>query len=167
MWRRSWVNNEHLLNFICWLFYFCMWVRYLQKYTAMDYLFSHIFLFLFLLFILSLFLPADILFVTLFVTVYALFLAVKCSYDISIFLAVRIVVVSFLLCTFWWMCPCWDKNIVVWRQERTHDWREHAHNSYNWDNSVATGYQSNNDSFGIAWLRDTENPRWFEGKIYR
>ena len=44
-------------------------------------------------------------------------------------------------------------NVTVWRQER-------AHTSDNHDNSVATGYRSNNDGFGISWLRDPEKPIW-------
>ena len=37
-------------------------------------------------------------------------------------------------------------NVPMWTQER-------SRNSDNWDNSVATSHYSNNDCFGIAWVR--------------
>ena len=61
------------------------------------------------------------------------------------------------------MYPCGDNIVTIWRQECTHDIWEPDHNSNNWANSVATVYQSTDDGFGIAWLREPEKPRWLEG----
>ena len=51
-----------------------------------------------------------------------------------------------------------DYNVTMWRRESIHDRRECNRNSDNKANYVATGYQSNDDGFGIKWLRDPEKP---------
>ena len=63
------------------------------------------------------------------------------------------------------MYPCGDDNITAWRRERTHGRRERARNSDNRDSSVATGYWSNGDGFGIAWLRDPKIRYGLKGQV--
>ena len=73
MWRRSWVRNEHFINFPFLFFIVAHKCIIAKEELVMMYLFSDIRLLLFFFFIVFLFLPADLFFVTLLMTVYALF----------------------------------------------------------------------------------------------
>ena len=111
MWRRSWVINEHFLNFLVGGFIFTHECIIAKEDLVVIYLFSYIILFLllFLFFVIYLFLLSDLLFITLLVTVRAflpvLIIAVTFFNRVSILFLVYTVLVLFYLRTIYTLVP--------------------------------------------------------------